>query len=261
MKQESIDKLKKTVVSTYQKFGYDTACVIRGGRSYTGHEIANEIESETEFGLSFLENLLNLTAELVKRDKINVHNKDIEKRYDPYVKRYVTLNQYIAECYGGLPNEFMLEEQWLKLPKVKSDKIFKRVWYHYNEKNGHLIILSKEKPKNGEWGFDYRPDENGKLHAVCYVKQEELTMFNTMTERKIIASTSLNMDKDVLNIKPEQVELFKAHLDHNNGYEELYIEYEEYPVESFGMTDGEPTIDERIVVVDGYCNLHSNKWE
>lgn len=37
-------------------------------------------------------------------------------KYDPYVKRYITLEDYIKECYGGLPNESMLEEQWNTLP-------------------------------------------------------------------------------------------------------------------------------------------------
>lgn len=37
-------------------------------------------------------------------------------KYDPYVKRYITLEDYIKECYGGLPNESMLEEQWNALP-------------------------------------------------------------------------------------------------------------------------------------------------
>jgi hypothetical protein len=36
-------------------------------------------------------------------------------KYDPYVKRYITLEDYIKECYGGLPNESMLEE-YNKLP-------------------------------------------------------------------------------------------------------------------------------------------------
>ena len=41
------------------------------------------------------------------------------KRYDEYVKRCLTKEEYIKECYGGLPNESMLAEQWQKLPIVK----------------------------------------------------------------------------------------------------------------------------------------------
>ena len=35
-------------------------------------------------------------------------------KYDPYVKRYISLEDYIKD--GGLPNESMLEEEYNKLP-------------------------------------------------------------------------------------------------------------------------------------------------
>ncbi len=252
MKLESINKLKETVISTYKKFGDNTACLVRGSRSYTGHEIAKEIEDETDFGLSFLENLLKLTTELVKRDKINVNiSSPKEKRYDEYVDRCLTLDEYIAECYGGLPSESMLTESWMKLPQSKDYKI---VFQTFNEKNGHLIILSKEKPSNGEWGFDYRPDEFGKLHPVCYIKQSELTMFDNATERKIIASTSLHTDRSVYKIKQEQYDLIKKMFEEKKSFD-LYIQTELYAVGSFGLSDGEPDIDERVKDDNGYCNL------
>ncbi len=37
-------------------------------------------------------------------------------KYDPYVKRYISLEDYIKECYGGLPSESLLEEEYNKLP-------------------------------------------------------------------------------------------------------------------------------------------------
>lgn len=43
-------------------------------------------------------------------------------KYDPYVNRYISLEDYIKECYGGLPNESMLEEQWNALPDHPGDK-------------------------------------------------------------------------------------------------------------------------------------------
>lgn len=42
-------------------------------------------------------------------------------KYDPYVNRYISLEDYIKECYGGLPNESMLEEQWNALPDHPGD--------------------------------------------------------------------------------------------------------------------------------------------
>lgn len=37
-------------------------------------------------------------------------------RFDPSVKKCLTLDEYIHECIGLLPNSDMLEEQWKKLP-------------------------------------------------------------------------------------------------------------------------------------------------
>ena len=37
-------------------------------------------------------------------------------KYDPYVNRYISLEDYIKECYGGLPSESLLEEEYNKLP-------------------------------------------------------------------------------------------------------------------------------------------------
>lgn len=48
-------------------------------------------------------------------------------KYDPYVKRYISKEDYIKECYGGLPNEFMLEEQWNALPDHPGDSIYVQI--------------------------------------------------------------------------------------------------------------------------------------
>ena len=37
-------------------------------------------------------------------------------KYAPYVTRYISLADYIQECYGGLPSESLLEEEYNKLP-------------------------------------------------------------------------------------------------------------------------------------------------
>lgn len=63
------------------------------------------------------------------------------KRYDAYVGRYITKAEYISECYGGLPNEDMLSEQWEALPlhydsTVDTLKHIKRV----NELLGNAAI-------------------------------------------------------------------------------------------------------------------------
>lgn len=37
-------------------------------------------------------------------------------RYDKYAGKFISKEDYISECFGGLPNESMLSEQWEKLP-------------------------------------------------------------------------------------------------------------------------------------------------
>jgi hypothetical protein len=71
MKQESIDKLKQQMIKTYLKFGDEKALLIKGKKLYTGKEIAEEIQNETEFGIHVINNMIQLAIDLVKRDKIN----------------------------------------------------------------------------------------------------------------------------------------------------------------------------------------------
>lgn len=66
-------KLKAVVVSTWRKMGDGRGLVTRG-KSYTGNKIADEIENETELGIEMMGMLLNLTIDLVNRDKINLPN-------------------------------------------------------------------------------------------------------------------------------------------------------------------------------------------
>ena len=72
MKAESMEKLKQLMVATYRKFGDEKALLLKGKRSYTGNEIADEIENETEFGIEMVDNMIQLTINLLKRDKINM---------------------------------------------------------------------------------------------------------------------------------------------------------------------------------------------
>lgn len=72
MKLESLDKLKSKVIETYKKFGDKKALLIRGHNSYTGFEIADEIEKETELGIEMMNSIIQLTIDLLSRDKINV---------------------------------------------------------------------------------------------------------------------------------------------------------------------------------------------
>ena len=70
MKTESIENIKQLMVARYRKIGDERALLIKGKHSYTGTEIADEIENETEFGIEILNNIFQLTIDLLKRDKI-----------------------------------------------------------------------------------------------------------------------------------------------------------------------------------------------
>lgn len=70
MKEESMNELKSKIVSTYKKLG-DKKGLVTKGRSYTGNELAKEIEDETELGVKIIANMIMLTIDLVSRDKIN----------------------------------------------------------------------------------------------------------------------------------------------------------------------------------------------
>lgn len=71
MKLESLDQLKENLVKTYQRYGEDKMITTRG-KSWSGIELAQEVENETEFGVELINTMINLTIDLVKRDKINV---------------------------------------------------------------------------------------------------------------------------------------------------------------------------------------------
>lgn len=75
MKQESINSLKEKIISTYKKYGNDKM-LSTVGKSYSGVELAKEVEDETEFGVKLIDNMIQLTIDLVKRDKVN-YDKEV----------------------------------------------------------------------------------------------------------------------------------------------------------------------------------------
>lgn len=82
-------------------------------------------------------NLVKTGNELLRASAKDVENATtgdgLEKRYDATVDRYITLPEYIGECYGGLPSEALLEEQWLELPFLKPEDVTNKVTVHIME--------------------------------------------------------------------------------------------------------------------------------
>jgi hypothetical protein len=81
MKAESIDILKQKIIRTYRKHG-DEPYLRTNARIYTGNEIAEEIEKETEFGVECVNKLIQLTIDLLARDKMKYEPKDTRSVYD-----------------------------------------------------------------------------------------------------------------------------------------------------------------------------------
>lgn len=66
-----IQEFKTQIADTYRKYGNEVCLKVNGGKTYTGKEIADEIENETEFGIETMFSLIRLSIDLVKRDKIH----------------------------------------------------------------------------------------------------------------------------------------------------------------------------------------------
>lgn len=75
MKQESIEELKQKVIAVYKKKGDSISLIMKtkpGKNSWTGNEIAKEIEEETALGIKMIDKLIQLTIDLISREKIDI---------------------------------------------------------------------------------------------------------------------------------------------------------------------------------------------
>jgi len=68
---ELLIELKTKCVNTFRKKGDKNALIFKGKRKFTGNEIANEIEIESIIGVQMVNSLLQLTIDLLMRDKLN----------------------------------------------------------------------------------------------------------------------------------------------------------------------------------------------
>ena len=68
MKEASLEKLKQNFIAHCKKKG-DEVYMRTKKQSYTGNEMALELENETEVGLELMESMINLAAHLINKDK------------------------------------------------------------------------------------------------------------------------------------------------------------------------------------------------
>ena len=68
---ENTEALKKNIIRIFTRMG-DKKAVVIGNKSYSGIELANEVENETEIGIDMVNKLIRLTIDLLTRDKIKL---------------------------------------------------------------------------------------------------------------------------------------------------------------------------------------------
>lgn len=66
------DLTKQMLIKIYTNLGSGNGLLLRGKRSYTGFEVADEIDRETEVGLDIYRSIINLTIELLSRQKLEI---------------------------------------------------------------------------------------------------------------------------------------------------------------------------------------------
>jgi hypothetical protein len=101
MKAQSFKILKDKLVKTYRRYG-DKACLTtmdaQGSHQYTGTQIANAIEQETEFGMKCIDNLLTLTIDLLARNKMTWEERNTNCR--TWVKGRLVTTQKEKKAIG-----------------------------------------------------------------------------------------------------------------------------------------------------------------
>ena len=101
MKAESIDILKAKVIATYRKHGdkpYLTIMDADGIRKYTGNEVADEIEQETAFGVDCINKLIQLTIDLLSRDKMKYDGAKLSVDVVPLNFYVENIGGKVAKC-------------------------------------------------------------------------------------------------------------------------------------------------------------------
>lgn len=130
-------------------------------------------------------------------------------------------------------------------------------WFFLN-KYQHLYVLSDEKPEIGDWLLTpagiFKVQKNNQYWGgkkFCDIQP---------WHKKIIATTdnSLVMKSDIVGgfktdlcfpqIPQSFVEYFIKEYNKGNSITNVMVEHEEYAVGNYGMSDGEPTIDERLKI-------------
>lgn len=71
-------ELRSMVIETYRKYGDKIVVQYKSGRSYTGNEIAIEVEAGSDFGIDTVLNVMKLSIDIFSRDKTYARDNKID---------------------------------------------------------------------------------------------------------------------------------------------------------------------------------------
>lgn len=150
-------------------------------------------------------------------------------------------------------------------------------------KSFHLYFLSNDEIKESDWMMDLRPLQYGRIVRCAgksklkgfehYYKDVNNIIIDTTQCKKIIATTnetlfthqkeSPSLPERVFYLpRPSQgfIEVFVREYNKGNVITNVMVEYEEYAIGNYGLSDGEPAIDIRLKVdKDNYITIKKVK--
>lgn len=159
-----------------------------------------------------------------------------------------------ASTNGLVINPFTNKIEYNDIVIKKGAKYYTDVAFTYN----HLYITSDEKIKEGDWYID---DTNAVRQSVT---SDDIYWKSRTDYKKIIATTDKSLttseivypEEFIHNLPSPSPEFVQAYIKAYNAGEsitDVMVEYEEYAVGNYGMSDGEPDIDIRLKVDKNNC--------
>ena len=141
---------------------------------------------------------------------------------------------------------------------ILSDNLIKEGDWVYNEEHSFIgqVIESNKliiEPSESIYSFGFKTGETKerryRVHQLQCDGFKNQSLVNK--SKKIITTTdkSLNLSQ----LSPQFIQKYIEEYNKGNIITEVMVEYEEYPVNSYGMSDGEPDIDIRLKVDKDNC--------
>ncbi len=142
----------------------------------------------------------------------------MERRFGSYVKKCLTADEYISECYGP-PNEFTLLEQWQKMPLCKIGYDSEAETLKHIKRVSELLSLAATELLR-----------RGQFHDASKLEIPEKELFDEFTPKLKNCTYGSDQYKDFL-------QLLKPALDHHYANNSHHPEHYENGVNGFDLFD------------------------